>query len=215
MKWVSSTELFTKNYHGISFQTLIKLNNVSVLENHRKYIFDFGQINGSRLSLYLSPDGIFTFSFLDAHGEPNLIKSPIGNGGVPFGKFFYLVCELGIDDQSTVMRMIIDDKEFKSDKLPFKIDLGGIDIPGGVVGADLNGENGSSFDMVRLFVFSKTFTTPQIVALKKTMADYIYANPNYAFIEYNGKQWMRFNKVGFRDLSQDNKLLQPIWKKNK
>ena len=223
MGWITAREhrtltseaLFTKNFPGISFQTLIKLNNISVSENHRKYIFDLGRINGSRLSLYITPDGIFTFSFLDAKEELHSIRAPIGNGGVPFGKFFYLVCELGIDGQSTLLRMIINGIEFESKRLQFKIDLGGIDTPSGVVGADLNGENGSSFDMVRLIILSETLTTPQIVELKKSMDDYQSAKPNFAFIEYNGKQWMRFNKTGFRDLSQDNKLFQPIWKENK
>jgi hypothetical protein len=209
------SELFNKNFLGVSFQTLIKLTNVSASENHRKYIFDLGQIKESRLSLYISPDGIFTYSLLDARGEQHHIKAPIGNGGVPFGKFFYLLCEIGIDGQSTVMRMMIDGKEFKSDRIPFKVDMGAISVRGGAVGADLNGENCASFDMVRLMVLSTTMTTPQAIELKKTMDEYVYANPHSAFIEYNGKQWMRFNKSGFSDLSQDNKLFQPTWRENK
>jgi hypothetical protein len=210
-----SKELFSQNFPGISFQTLIQLNEVSTKANHKKYIFDFGRIDGSRLSLYLSSGGIFTFLLIDANGERYPIQAPIGNSGVPFGKFFYLVCEIGIDGQSTVMRMIIDEKEFKSDRLLFKVDLGGISVPGGVVGADLNGQNCASFDMVRLIVLSTTMTTFQAAELKKSMDDYVLASPHYAFIEYNGKQWMRFNKSGFSDLSQDNKLFQPTWKKNK
>jgi hypothetical protein len=168
-----------------------------------------GKVNGSRFSVYISPDNVFTFSFIDAVGEPHNIQLPIGSDGIPFGKQFYLICELGIDGQSTLLRMLIDGKEIKSIQLPFKIDLGGIDVPGEVVGADLNGENGASFDMSNLMVLATTLRSSQIAAIMKVNSN---QSSKQHYITFNGKQWMRANKTGFRDLVQNNKSFQPIMK---
>jgi hypothetical protein len=200
-------ELFTQNFPGFSLHSLIKINDISA--NRKKYLFDLGQVNGSRFSVYISTDNIFTFSFIDAVGEPHNIQLPIGSNGIPFGKQFYLICELGIDGQSTLLRMLIDGKEIKSIQLPFKVDLGGIDVPGAVVGADLNGENGASFDMGNLIVLAETLTSSQITEVIKV--NYNQSSKQH-FATFNGKQWMRANKTGFRDLVQNNRSLQPIWK---
>ncbi|MEW6616685.1 MAG: hypothetical protein AB1401_14620 [Thermodesulfobacteriota bacterium] len=199
-----SAGLFSQNFPGISLQALIKLNDVSA--NRRKYIFDFGRVNGSRLSIYISPDNIFTFLFIDAKDEPYNIKLPIGSSGIPFGKPYYLICELGIDGQSTLLRMIIDGKEIKYMQLPFKIDLGGIDVPGGVIGADLNGDNGASFEMGTMMIFRTTMMSSQIDVLTKMILNY-YQSSKRHFLSFNGNQWMRVNKVNFQEPIQKNNKL--------
>jgi len=196
-----------RNLPGISFRTVIKLNDVSISSKHRKYIFDFGQVDRSRLSLYLSPDGIFTFSFIDAKGETHPIYAPIGNGGVPFGKYFYLVCEVGVDGQSTLMRMIIDENELKPiQPIPYKIDLGEIITHGVAVGSDLHCENSASFDLVGLNISLITMTKPQIVEWRKIM-DYNQAHKSdFNFITLNG-QCM---SVSHPNIDKNNKLFLVI-----
>jgi len=199
-----SEGLFTQNFPGISYQALIKLNDISA--DHRKYLIDFGQLNGSRFSVYISSDNVFTFSFIDAKGEPHLIQLPIGSSGIPFGKPFYLICELGIDGQSTLLRMLVDGKEIKSIALPFKLDLGGIDVSDGVIGADLNGANGASFDMGTMMIFRTTMIHLQIDILTKMILDY-YQSSERHFLSHNGNQWMRVNKPGFQEPVQKNNKL--------
>jgi hypothetical protein len=195
--------LFTQNFPGISFQALIRLNDIS--DNNRKYLVDFGKINESRFSIYISSDNVFTFSFIDAKDEPHLIQMPIGTNGIPFGKLFYLTCELGIDGQNTLLRMLVDGKEIKFIQLPFKVDLGKIDVRGGVIGADLNGNNGASFDMGTMMIFSTTMIPSQVTALTGMVLDY-YKSPGRNLKTFlNNKQVWRINKSGFRDPLQNNK----------
>lgn len=202
---MKSSELFSQSFPGFSFHALIKLNDVS--SNHRKYIVDIGKVNGSRLSVYISSDNVFTFSFIDAVGEPHNIQLPIGSKGVPFGKQFYLICELGIDGQSTLLRMLIDGKEIKSIQLPFKVDYRNLDVPGGVIGADLNGENGASFDLYSTLLFETTLTSSAIDKLTKF--HFKWHQPSGQCFAFNGKQWMRINRTGRRDFVQNNPSLQP------
>lgn len=201
--FVKSEELFSQNFPGISFQALIRLNDIST--NRRKYLIDFGSVNGSRFSVYISSDNVFTFSFIGARGEPHPIQLPIGSRSIPFGNPFYLICELGIDGQSTLLRMLIDGKEIKSIRFPFKVDLGGIDVIGGVIGADLNGNNGAYFDMGTLMIFSKTKTPSEIDATTNMVLDYFQSSKRY-FMPYRGERWMRINKAGLSDPVKNNDL---------
>lgn len=201
--WPKPSQLFIQNFPGISFHALFKLNDVNA--NRRKYIIDFGHVNGSRFSVYVSSDNVFTFSFVDAKGEPHPIQLPVGSSGTPFGQFFYLICEIGIDGQSTVFRMVINGNEIKAIQLPFKVDLGSIDLPGGVIGADLNGKNGASFDLGTMMIFKTTMISSQITILTKLVSDY-YQFPCRQIIKFSGNQWLRVNKAGFSNPIQSSKM---------
>ncbi len=121
---------------GISLHMAIRINNV--LGNRKKYLFDFGQKSGTRLSVYISPDNIFTYAFIDNKGELHSIHIPLGGtNGIPITNFFYLACELGIDNNSTLLRVIVNGKVYGSSRIPYRIDISPIDIPNGVMGADL------------------------------------------------------------------------------
>jgi hypothetical protein len=66
---------------GLSVQIFFRLNYLKA--DRRKYLFDFGKIDHERLSIYVSRDDVFTFSFTDAKGEPHLVQIPIGDNGIP------------------------------------------------------------------------------------------------------------------------------------
>ena len=179
---------------GISLHMAIRINNV--LGNRKKYLFDFGQITGPRLSVYISPDNIFTCAFLDNKGEPHPIHIPLGGtNGIPMARFFYLACELGIDNNSTLLRVIVDGNVYGSTRLPYRIDISSIDIPNGVMGADLEGKNGNSFDLQEFAVYSILLSDEDIVDALK------YFNSNFPptkYVAFNGKQMLRAGEYGAR-----------------
>jgi len=185
----------------------IRLNHLS--GNRRKYLFDFGNTNNERLSVYISPDSIFTLAFLDAKGEQHPVQIPLGGDGIPLGIFFYLGCEFGIDGQSTQLWVLVDGKERGSIRLPFRVDIESLDVPGGVVGADLDGKNGGSFDLKELLAYSTTLDSN---AVEYTLR-YFQGHSNIAHVEFRGKQWMRVKSVGRHDLKQSDASAAPIFRK--
>jgi hypothetical protein len=196
----------TPSMPGMSLHMQIKLNHLAV--DRRKYLFDFGNARNERLSIYISPDSIFTLAFLDAKEESHSVQVPLGGDGIPLGKFFYLGCEFGIDGQSTQLWVLVDGKERGSIRLPFRVDIASLDVPGGVVGADLAGRNGGSFDLKELMVYSMTLDRKQV----EQTFHYFQGHSNIPHVEFRGKQWMKVNDVGRHDLKQADPLSAPIFK---
>ena len=192
---------------GMSLHMQIRLNHLA--GNRRKYLFDFGNINNERLSIYISPDSIFTLAFLDAKGEQHPVQIPLGGDGIPLGEFFYLGCEFGIDGQSTQLLVLVDGKERGFIRLPFRVDIESLDVPGGVVGADLNGNNGGSFDLKEVIAYSKTLDGKEV----QDIAQYFQGHSNVPHVEFRGKQWMRVRSVRSHDLKQLDPSAAPIFRK--
>ena len=153
------------------------------------------------MSLYLSPKGILTFS-VNAQKEQYSVRTQIGSGGVPFGKFFYLVCEIGIDGQSTLMRMVVDNNEIEPIRFPLKIDLRGLIAPSMVIGSDLNCKNGAFFDFISLDIFLKTLTTSDITTMQKLYYKWL-DDPQIKYLTIN-HQCVRVNQS---KINLNNKLL--------
>jgi hypothetical protein len=109
-----------------------------------------------------------------------------------------------------LLRILIDGEKIKSLQLPFKVNLGALDIPGGVIGADLNGENGASFDLYTIMSFKTTLISSDIAIMMNWALK--YHQPSGRRFVFNGKQWMRINEIGRRDFVQKNPSLQPILK---
>jgi len=187
---------------------IIRIHNLAV--NRRKYLFDFGREKAGRLSIYISSDNIFTFGFLDAEGEFHPVQIPLGSNGVPLNEFFYLSCGLGLNGQTTEMIMLIDGEQKGALELPFRVDVGLLDVPGGVVGADLSGQNGAKIDIKEFFAYSKTLDDKDLDGLRNYLK--MRLNTVHQYVEFNGDQWMRVNQVGRRNATQKNKKHQPIYR---
>jgi len=194
---------------GMSLHMKIRINHLA--GNRRKYLFDFGNKNNERLSIYISPDSIFTLAFLDAKGEQHSVQIPLGGDGIPLSKYFYLGCNFGIDGQSTQLWVLVDGKERGSLRLPFRVDIESLDVPGGVVGADLDGNNGGSFDLKEFAAYSRTLDDKEI----KSTSDHFQGNPIRVYTEFRGKQWMRVNRIGNHDAHQFDPAAAPIFRKDK
>ncbi|MES2469978.1 MAG: hypothetical protein V4675_21990 [Verrucomicrobiota bacterium] len=130
---------------GLIFFTIIEIRPMG--NGRRQYIFDFGKFQKERLSVYISPDNIFTMCLYDINGEPHPVLLPIGDGYVPTGRKFSLGCEVGIKQDSTFLRVWVDGVEKSAVTLPFKTDIGLLNPADGVIGCDLEHSNGASFDV--------------------------------------------------------------------
>jgi hypothetical protein len=197
-----------KSLPGMSLHMIIRIHNLPV--NRRKYLFDFGHEKAGRLSIYISSDDIFTFGFLDAEEEFHPVQIPLRGNGVPLNEFFYLSCELGLNGQTTEMIVLVDGEQKGALELPFRVDVGSLDVPGGVVGADLSGQNGAKIDIKEFFAYSKTLDEKDLDGARNYLKTRLTAVHQY--VEFNGNQWMRVNQVGRRNLTQKNKKHQPIYR---
>lgn len=209
---VSYSKLFYAQSHsvlpGMSVHMIIRLKSLPV--DRRKYIVDFGSSQTGRLSVYITSDSIVTLSFLDIKGEPHAIQLPLGGDGVPLAEFFYLGCEIGIDGQSTRLYVIVNGTDRGSLQLPFRVDVSSLNVPGGVVGADLDGKNGGSFDLKEFLVYPSTLDDK---GLNQTRNYFKRRNDTVTdYVEFKGEQWMRVNQVGKHDLTQKDESHAPIFR---
>lgn len=171
---------------GLSLHMVISIHHLPV--SRRKYLFDFGHVNRERLSIYLSAGNVFTVSLIDADGEPHPLQVPLGNGGIPTSQPIYLVCEAGVSSNSTSLRVFVNAQSVGEPvKLPFRVNLGDLDLPGGVIGSDLNGNDGASFDLYELAIYGATLTDEQIAQL----VEYFIKRPRTNYVAFDGNQWMR------------------------
>jgi hypothetical protein len=106
-----------------------------------------GEAAKGRFSIYLDPENRFTLSVLDTQGELYTVRVPSGASGVPLNEFIYLSCEVGTTDKSTSLRVLVNAREVSTLVIPFKIELGALDLKGGMIGADLNSQNNESYSV--------------------------------------------------------------------
>jgi hypothetical protein len=186
----------TQSNPGLSLHMSIRVTHLAA--KRRKYLFDFGKMDAERLSIYVSSDNIFTLCFTDAKGEPHLVQVPLGENGLPVGSFQYLVCDLGVSGHSTYLGMLLNGAEIGVLKLPFKTDIGALDVPNGVIGADLLGSNGSAFDLAELQVYGRTLVGSEA----KEKFEYFKNRPLDKYVQFSGEQWMRVSNGPGRDAKQ-------------
>jgi hypothetical protein len=198
----------------MSLEIYVRINNFAV--KRRKYLVDLGKPNGPRLSIYVSPDNLFTLAFRNSSGETYPVEIPMGAGGIPISHFVYIACEVGVGAEFSSLRVlmegqsiVVNGKNVGSVELPFRVDVAALDMPNGVVGADLNGENGASFDLVSFNAFNATLFDSEI---QRFQAAY-KANPPNSFVQFKGDQWMRVKAVGAHDMQQPDKKHAPTFRK--
>jgi hypothetical protein len=177
---------------GISLNFIIRIRNR--FGNERQYLADFGQPGNSRLSLYISPNKFLTLVLTDANGEANPLEIPLGEG-VPIDRFILLTCEVGVKEKSTIMRVFVNGERIRNVELPFRLDLGTLDMPGGVVGADLQGQHGAEFDAVEIASNSATFSDAELAQMLCYARQLPVAHRSY--LKFSGNQWIRARGTTF------------------
>ena len=164
--------------------------------NRRKYIAEFQGIGREQVSIYLSPDNIFTFGLIDANGEPHLLQVPTGERGIPMGVPVYIVCE-GSDgsdgSQTSSLRIMVNSQQVAWRQLPLRVNFGGFQISGGVVGANLAGECGGFFGLYQHAIFTTTVSDSDIRGLGKFFAERL--EKAEGFTEFSGEQWLKTGDI--------------------
>ncbi len=166
--------------------------------------------------MYVTRDNIFTMSFTDAKNEPHPIQIPVGGAGIPIHEFFYLGCEVGLTDRETLLRIIVDGRELRTLTLPFRADIGSLDVPNGVFGADLNGGNCAQVDLAEIVVYSGTLDPTGVKAFSDHFQkeNYLRLERGNAYAEFNGTQWSRIKDAppGQRDGIQPDPEKRPTYR---
>jgi len=197
------TEQITKKYPGLSIQGVLSLH--AIQEKRRKYLFDFGRPDKDRFSIYFDPDNVLTLALVAANNEPYNVR--VAPADIPLDQFAYVAFEVAVGDNSTSLRVFVNGKSAAMLDLPFKVDPGKLDPTGGVVGADLNGNNGARFDMAEVVLYTSTLTSDEI----EKLLQYFSSKPRNKFAQFNGSQWMRQMGKG-HGLQQDIPEAKPIFR---
>jgi len=197
------TEQITKKYPGLSIQGVLSLHLIQ--EKRRKYLFDFGQPDKDRFSIYLDPDNVLTLALVAANSEPYNVR--VAPADMPLDQFAYIAFEVAVGDNSTFLRVFVNGKPTAALDLPFKVNPGKLDPTGGVVGADLNGNNGARFDLAEVVLYTSTLTSDEI----ERLLQYFSSKPRNKFVQFNGSQWMRQMGSG-HGLQQEIPEVRPIFR---
>jgi len=112
--------------------------------SRRKYVFDFHTPEGARASFYFSAKDYPIFAITDLQGETYSIDAPLGNEGIPLNKVVYLTCEVGVTNNATYLRILVDGREVAHQELHMAIDLGSKSWAG-TLGTDKDRQNTGAF----------------------------------------------------------------------
>jgi hypothetical protein len=163
--------------------------------DRRKYIFDFGTTDGERLSVYISPDDVFTVSFVDLAGQPHPLNVHLGGSeGIPLDQLFHLDCDLAVANNATFLKIFVNANEVGSMQSSLKANVGALDIINGRIGADLNGENGGYFYLYAVSKSSSMFTKKQRQKFGQHLDTFLKASGDSPFA-FKGSQWVKFDQA--------------------
>jgi hypothetical protein len=171
---------------GLSLQMLLRLPHQP--SDTRKYLIDLGKLDGARFSVYVSADNIFTVLFIDGKGEPHPIQVPIGKGGFPINEIVFFCCSFGVSGEATFLTLSVDGRDIGSTTLPFKADIGSLNIPKGVIGADLNGGNRGQFAMATFSIEYSTFSNRELRKMRKAYLRCVNVLNGEPFKELDGTE---------------------------
>lgn len=105
---------------GLSFNFLLTLPGGHL--NRRQYLWDEPSSALSRFSIYISANDVLTMLLIDGHGEPHSVEVPVGViGGIPIRQPVWLVFNVGMRTDETLMSIDLDGREVKRLILPFQL----------------------------------------------------------------------------------------------
>jgi hypothetical protein len=151
-------------------------------EPRRKYIFDFLAPTGARISFYISPSDTFVLSAIDVNLQPHILEIPISSGAIPINRSIFLYCEVELQDQSTLLRVLVNGQQVAEQPIPIRVNLGKEYWKWKAVtfGADIHGENNAPFKVSAFANGHKLLTDKQVLsfykAIEKFLAD-VASNP--------------------------------------
>jgi hypothetical protein len=147
------------------------------VEVRRKYQFDFLTPEGVKVAYYLSASNRYAFSVTDIHGESYTLDIPLGSNGIPFGKWVYVFCEVGVASSYTYLRALVNGEQVARRELDFPLDLGSRRWRP-TLGADSSGENRGSFAITEAGFYLTTLSDDELMALvRNTLERYSGTKP--------------------------------------
>jgi len=142
-------------------------------EFRRRYVYEFVASEGAKVSFYLSASSIFTFAATDLRGESYPLEVKVGGGGIPIDQFVVLFCEVGVTENSTVMRVLVNEKEVARRDLNFPLNLGKMDWKPGALGAPMIGTNqGGVFLLSEMGIYGTTMTSAEVHGLVENATNF-------------------------------------------
>jgi hypothetical protein len=115
----------------------------------------------------------------DVRGESYPLEVRLGHGGVPIDKFIMLLCEAGVDADTTVLRVSVNGKEIQRRKLSFAVDLGDRKWgSGSALGANAIGQDNGVFMLMELGAWADTFSKDDTAKILKNVTDFYKLKPD-------------------------------------
>jgi hypothetical protein len=146
-------------------------------EARRRFVFEFVSDGEAKVAFYLSASSVFTFAVTDIRGEIYPLEIKVGNGGIPIDQFVALFCEIGIDRDATIIRVLINEREIARRELAFPLNLGKMDWKPGSLGVPVTGVNqGGIFLLSEIGISRTTMTPKEIQALVENVRGF-YGQP--------------------------------------
>jgi hypothetical protein len=116
-------DIFNKKLPGFSAYAVVRMYDSPELR--RKYLYEFSDAQGARVSFYLSASDIFTLSAIDVHNEPYSLEVKLGHDGVPVDQVIALFCEVALVEDAIILRVVVNWREIKRRSLEgLSINLG-------------------------------------------------------------------------------------------
>jgi hypothetical protein len=181
-------------YPGYSLHLIASLHRIR--NQRREYIYDIGNVDRSRLSVYVGEDDSLSFRVLDSAGEPFTLK--ISGHDFPLDEVCYFVFEVGNRESSSFMRTLVNGKGVSTLELSHVLTLGDFNRGRGTLGADLGERDAAKFDLAELFAYTSTLTTEQQLKL----LDYVRTKRRKGYVTFSGDQWL---KIGPRSNEEENR----------
>jgi hypothetical protein len=167
-----------KKLPGFAAYAVVRIYDIP--EFRRKYIFDFGaQASKARAAFYLSASDQFTFAVTDVRGETYPLEVKLGQGGIPIDRVIMLLCEAGVDEETTILRVSVNGKEIQRRKLSFPADFGDRNWgANSTLGANAIGQDNGIFMLAELVVWAETFSKDDAAKMLKNVTDFYKLKPD-------------------------------------
>jgi len=168
----SASPLAEQSLPGFSTTLGIKIRDAAAIR--RQYLFEYQDDEGASIRLNLSRSADrFTFSVTDTGNDSHSLEIPIGKSGIPIYGFIFLTAEVGLANNATYLRVLVNGKDVKNAALPFRVDLGSRHWKQGNIGADIKGENNSAFEIAAASMGHVTLTDQNISDLIGRLREYL------------------------------------------
>jgi hypothetical protein len=156
----------SKTFPGFGAYIIVSLEDAKIVR--KKYIFEFLTPEGASAAFYISASDRFTLTIKDVRGDIYPLEARVAIDAIPLHEMIYLAGEMGIDKDSTFLRILLDGEEVARRSIPGQIDAGSRQWVkgGGTFGADAEGKNNGSFTLGEVVVTNRTLDDQDLEHMK-------------------------------------------------